>query len=103
MRILKRSWMQLEQHPNQMAFSILVTGLVLYILTLAPGLLWGGGDFSTFQTKAYTGQIESNVFGHPLWVILARPFLGLPVRDIAYRANLAAAFFAAGALAFIYL
>jgi hypothetical protein len=103
MNSLRRAWTHLERHPNQLALLVFFGSLPVYVLTLAPGLLWGGGDFSTFQTKAYTGQIESNIFGHPLWVILARPFLWLPVRDIAYRANLASAFFAAAALAFVFL
>ncbi|HLF28887.1 MAG TPA: DUF2723 domain-containing protein [Anaerolineae bacterium] len=86
-----------------LALGVFVAALVVYMLTLAPGLLWGGGDFATFQTKAYTGQIESNIFGHPLWVILARPFIALPIRDVAYRANMASAVFGAAALAFVYL
>jgi hypothetical protein len=103
MSTLKRTWIYFDQHSNQLALLIFFVSLLIYVLTLAPGLLWGGGDFSTFQTKVYTGQIESSVFGHPLWVILARPFLWLPVRDVAYRANLASAFFAAAALAFVFL
>ena len=100
---MKRVWQHLDQHPGRVAWLVFGVSLVVYVLTLAPGLLWGGGDFSTFQTKAYTGQIESNVFGHPLWVILARPFLWLPVRDMAYRANLASAVFAAAAVALVFL
>jgi hypothetical protein len=79
--------------------------LALYLLTLAPGLLWGGGDFATFQTMAYLLEIQlpSGIFGHPLWVILAHPFTWLPVRDVAWRANLASAVFAAGALVLVFL
>ena len=102
MRTLKRAWTHFDQHSNQLALLVFSVSLLIYVLTLAPGLLWGGGDFSTFQTKAYTGQIERNVFGHPLGVILARPFLWLPVRDVVYGANLASAFFAAAALAFVF-
>src|SRR5260221_924621 len=82
---------------------VFALALCVYIPTLAPGLLWGGGDFATFQTRLYTGELTGTIFGHPLWVILARPFLYLPIRDVAYRANLASAFFGAGALAFVYL
>ena len=88
---------------TQFAIVIFLVALIVYVFTLAPGLLWGGGDFATFQTKAYTGQIESNIFGHPLWVVLARPFIALPIRDVAYRANLASAVFGAAALAFVFL
>jgi hypothetical protein len=97
-----RLWQHLSQRPLLLAAGVFGVALLVYSLTLAPGLLWGGGDFSTFQTKLYTGQIESNIFGHPLWVILARPFLWLPLRDVAYRANLASAVFAALALAFVF-
>ncbi|MGC9082849.1 MAG: protein O-mannosyl-transferase family [Anaerolineae bacterium] len=85
--------------------SILILALALYIPTLAPGLLWGGGDFATFQLKAYLLEIDvpSGIFGHPLWVVLAHPFTWLPVRDVAWRANLASAVFAAGALILVFL
>ncbi|MCX7855312.1 MAG: DUF2723 domain-containing protein [Anaerolineae bacterium] len=84
---------------------IFVVALALYISTLAPGLLWGGGDFATFQTMAYLMEIQltGGIFGHPLWVILAHPFTWLPIRDVAWRANLASAVFAAGALMVVYL
>lgn len=85
----------LRQRRGLLAFSVFVTALLFYVATLAPGLLWGGGDFSTFQTRVYTGEIEATNFGHPLWVILARPFTWLPIRDIAYRVNLVSAVFAA--------
>ena len=84
---------------------VFLTSLALYIFTLAPGLLWGGGDFATFQTMAYLLEIElpGGIFGHPLWVILAHPFTWLPIRDVAWRANLASAVFAAGALTLVFL
>ncbi len=87
-----------------LSIALFAAGLALYISTLAPGLLWGGGDFATFQTMAYLLEIElpSGIFGHPLWVILAHPFTWLPVRDVAWRANLASAVFAAGALALVF-
>ncbi len=86
------------------ALALFAAGLVLYIPTLAPGLLWGGGDFATFQTMAYLLEIQLplGIFGHPLWVILAHPFTWLPVRDVAWRANLASAVFAAGALVLVF-
>ncbi len=84
---------------------VFVVVLALYIPTLAPGLLWGGGDFATFQTMAYLLEIQlpGGIFGHPLWVILAHPFTRLPIRDVAWRANLASAVFAAGALVLVFL
>ncbi len=84
---------------------VFLSALALYIPTLAPGLLWGGGDFATFQTMAYLLEIQlpGGIFGHPLWVVLAHPFTWLPIRDVAWRANLASAVFAAGALALVFL
>lgn len=85
--------------------AIFVMAMALYLLTLAPGLLWGGGDFATFQTMVYLLEIQlpGGIFGHPLWVILAHPFTWLPIRDVAWRANLASAVFAAGALVLVFL
>lgn len=84
---------------------VFLGALALYIPTLAPGLLWGGGDFATFQTMAYLLEIQlpGGIFGHPLWVVLAHPFTRLPIRDVAWRANLASAVFAAGALVLVFL
>lgn len=78
--------------------------LVLYTATLAPGLLWGGGDFARFQTWAYLGHFEGKVdiFAHPLWVYIAHPFTWLPIHDPAWRANFASAVFAATALVFCF-
>ncbi len=93
----------LRTHPAVIAFSIFMVSFAFYLMTLAPGLLWGGGDFATFQTRLFTGEIVSSIFGHPLWVVLAHPFLWLSVRDVAYRANLSSALFASVALAFVFL
>ncbi|MEJ5310693.1 MAG: DUF2723 domain-containing protein [Anaerolineae bacterium] len=93
----------LEKTPQWLAVGITLLSLLLYIVTLAPDMLWGGGDFATFQTRAYTLEIEPGVFGHPLWVILAHPFTYLPIRNIAWRANLASAVFAALAVLFVFL
>jgi hypothetical protein len=97
------AWQGRARWPGPTALAVFALALCVYIPTLAPGLLWGGGDFATFQTRLYTGELTGTIFGHPLWVILARPFLYLPIRDVAYRANLASAFFGAGALAFVFL
>lgn len=80
-----------------------LTASALYIPTLAPTVLWNGGDFAEFQTRAARLEIVPTVWGHPLWVILVHPFTRLPVGDVAYRANLATALIAALALALAYL
>ncbi len=91
-----------------MMLLIFVAALALYTATLAPGLLWGGGDFATFQTMAFLGGVEdirggAGIFYHPLWVILAHPFTKLPIRDVAWRANFASAVFGAAALTLLFL
>ncbi len=94
-----------RQRGHLLTLVVFLGALALYIPTLAPGLLWGGGDFATFQLKAYLLEIDlpSGIFGHPLWVILAHPFTWLPIRDVAWRANLASAVFAALALVLLFL
>ncbi|MCL4535465.1 MAG: DUF2723 domain-containing protein [Bacteroidetes bacterium] len=88
-----------------LAILVFILSLALYTLTLPPGLLWGGGDFATFQTRIYLGDFASDlgIFGHPLWVIVAHPFSWLPIRDVAWRANFATAVFAAAALTLVFL
>lgn len=94
-----------ERRAALASLLVFSAALVLYVVTLAPGLLWGGGDFARFQTWAYLGHIEGKVdiFAHPLWVYVAHPFTWLPIRDPAWRANFASAVFAATALVFIFL
>jgi len=82
---------------------VFIATLTLYISTLAPTVLWNGGDFAEFQTRAARLEIVPTVWGHPLWVILAHPFTLLPLGDVAYRANLATAVMGAMALALTYL
>lgn len=80
---------------------------MLYWFTLAPDVLWGGGDFATYQTRAYLNEVVENegntgIFNHPLWIIIAHPFTKIPLNTPAWRANLVAALFALAALGFIY-
>lgn len=63
------------------AFLIGLAALALYIPTLAPTVLWNGGDFAEFQTRAARLEIVPTVWGHPLWVILVHPFTRLPIGD----------------------
>lgn len=87
---------------------IFILSLAFYTLTLAPDVLWGGGDFATYQTMAFLGGVQdirgsAGVFYHPLWVLLAHPFTLLPIQTPAWRANFASAVFAAAALALVFL
>lgn len=93
------------RHAAPASLLVFCAALALYVATLAPGLLWGGGDFARFQTWAYLGHVEGKVdiFAHPLWVYAAHPFTWLPIRDPAWRANFASAVFASAALVLVFL
>src|SRR5713226_3241983 len=81
---------------------IFVVSLIFYIVTLAPTVQWG--DFGGFQTRVSIGELELHPFGHPLWNLVARPFVWLiPFGDDAFRVNLSSAFFASLALVMLYL
>ena len=82
-----------------LAFLCFVGGLVLYVRTLAPGLL--RDDSAEFQTLAYTLGM-THPTGYPVYLLLAKLFtLLVPVRDIAYRVNLLSAVLAALALSIL--
>jgi hypothetical protein len=93
-------------HPtNSFIQRILSSALVpaslaflLYVATLPPSVLWGGGDFARLQLWAATLHLEGGALGHPLWVLLAHPFTYLPVGDTAFRASLATAVMGAAGL-----
>lgn len=95
-------WGRISRRPWILSIGVFAIAMTIYGLTLSPGLSWGGGDFARFQTKVFSGELEGNVFGHPMYVILARPFTWLPIGDVAYRVNLASAVFGAAALVFVF-
>ena len=72
----------------------------VYLQTLLPGVGWG--DIARFQYVAQIWGIPHR-FGYPLYIALSRLFGYLPIRDLAYRANLMSAFFAAMAAVMVYL
>ena len=74
--------------------------LCLYIVTLAPGLL--PGDSGEFQTLAYQ-LANTHPTGYSTYLLLARLFILLPIKDVAYRVNLFSAVLGALAVAGIYL
>jgi len=103
---INRLWNNLDKNLGLLAALVFVVALALYMLTLPPGLLWGGGDFALYQTYAYQGSTDTSqvgVYEHVLWVILAHPFTRLPFHDAAWRANFASAVFGAAALVFVFL
>ena len=91
----------LDRYDALAAVIIFAAALAFYVRTLAPGLLLG--DSGEYQVLAYTLGLA-----HPTGYSILIPLLKLvtllvPVKDIAYRANLASAIFAALALALLYL
>lgn len=92
-------------HTQTQGFLIAACSLALYVLTMPPGLLWGGGDFARYQTGAYLGSLdgEVSVLSHYLWIVFTYPIVHLvPLHDPAWRANFATAVYAALALWFVY-
>jgi len=86
---------------KQRRWTVLLVALALYVITLAPTVLWG--DDAAFQRHIYTFEINLSPQGHPLWTVVARPFLYLPIGDVAYRANLVSAVFGALTLLLVYV
>ena len=83
--------------PVLAAGFIVVASAILYALTPAPTVLWG--DDAMFQQALAQGTLTN----HPLWGLLARLFARLPVGDLAFRANVASAVYAVGAVGFLFL
>ncbi|HUS15368.1 MAG TPA: DUF2723 domain-containing protein [Chloroflexia bacterium] len=72
--------------------------LLLYLPTLAPGLTWraGGDDAGDLITAAWQVGIPHPT-GYPLYILLARLLLTLPLGEPAWRTNLLSALAAAAA------
>ncbi len=79
-----------------------VLSFALYVVTLAPTVLWGGDDLARNQVWADTLHLEGGSIGHPLWVLIAHPFTWLPFGDIAYRATLSSAVLSALTLVVVF-
>ncbi|HEY3175497.1 MAG TPA: DUF2723 domain-containing protein [Candidatus Polarisedimenticolia bacterium] len=76
--------------------AVVLTALVLYLVTLAPGLLWG--DSAKFQRMAWEGELRFDETGHPLWVFLVHPLTRIPGLDSTRACNLSSAVLSAVAL-----
>lgn len=73
--------------------AVTLGSLCLYVLTLAPTVLWG--DDAELQRLAFTGGTPAAGRSYPLWLTIAHGFTHLPFGDVAWRANLVSATFAA--------
>jgi hypothetical protein len=70
--------------------------LLLYVLTVAPGLTWAhdGADGGDLIAACQSGGVP-HPGGYPTYCILARPLASLPLGDVARRYNLYSALAAA--------
>ena len=82
--------------PRTLAVGLVVCGV--YAVTLYPGVP-GGDAGELIAATATTGVPHPS--GYPLYVLLTKPFLWLPLFSVAWRANLASAAMAAAAAALI--
>lgn len=73
----------------------------VYLSTILPGMGYSG-DVAKFQ---YIGKILGipHAPGYPLYVLLNRLFVSLPIKSVAFRANLLSLFFGLITLVILYL
>ena len=82
------------------AFITFLTSFVVYIITLAPTVLYE--DSGEFVTGAHSlGVLHPP--GYPIYAILGKLFSYLPIFNVAWRVNLMSAFFAAVSAGILYL
>ncbi|HEX9500344.1 MAG TPA: DUF2723 domain-containing protein, partial [Thermoanaerobaculia bacterium] len=82
------------------ALIVFVIALATYLSTLAPTVaLIDSGELTDAAWSLGNGHPP----GFPLFVLLTHFFTLLPVHSVAWRANLASAFFSAAAAAFMAL
>lgn len=104
---MKSTRHRIAQSPIVWGISIFMLAVILYWFTLPPDVLWGGGDFATYQRRAILNEIIEEdpgpvIFNHPLWVLLTHPFTKIPINSLAWRANMATAVFAVLALVLLF-
>ncbi len=80
---------------------VIVPSAVIYLRTILPGMGYSG-DTAKFQ---YMGKILGipHAPGYPLYVLLSRLFLFLPLKSIAFRVNLMSLFFSVLTLILLHL
>ncbi len=82
------------------AIGIFLSSLALYSLTMAPTVIWG--DSANFALMVDQFLLDPAADGHPLYIILGKIFSFLP-GELALNLNFMSAFFAAMAVALVYL
>ena len=76
---------------------------VLYLLTLAPGVLWQ--DSGMFQVRVWLADLTGQLglaLSHPLYIVLCRAFTAVVPGDFAWRVNLFSGVCSAAAIGFIF-
>lgn len=75
--------------PGAVFFLTTLAALLVYWLTLAPDLIWAhfGVDGGELITAVFTRGLPHPP-GYPLYRLLSRPFVYLPLGSVAYRFNL---------------
>lgn len=81
--------------------AIVIAALSLYLITLAPTVLWGDSAF--FQRSAAEGFLKRDAGGHWLWLQFAQLATHLPLGNVAYRVNLLSALAATTTLLLLFL
>jgi hypothetical protein len=92
------------KHPERfLPVLLFLSLLVIYGLTLAPGLTWAnsGSDGGDLITAAATGGVPHPT-GYPVYILLVRAFQFLPIGSLAFRTNLLSALTAALAALLVY-
>ncbi|MEA2554448.1 MAG: hypothetical protein QOJ65_2624 [Fimbriimonadaceae bacterium] len=82
------------------AACLFILGLVTYIRTLAPDVLYG--DSGEFQVLAATGGL-AHATGYPIYLLMARVFTWLPFGTLAWKVNLLSAILACSAIGKVFL
>jgi len=96
----RRAFVHLDRGDVAIALLLALSALVVYVLTLAPGLL--PADVAEFHTLAVTlGYAHPT--GYPAYLLLAKTATVLPIGEVPYRVNLLSAVMAAAASGGIYL
>jgi len=83
------------------ALTAIASGILLYGITCAPGVLWQ--DSAMFQFRVWHGDLSGDLglpLAHPLYILLAKAFSMLPLGSIAFRVNLFSAVCGAACLGF---
>ena len=90
------------RHSAREIWIIVLTGavtLIVYILTLAPGITWShwGADGGDFLVAVYQGKLPHPP-GFPLYLIIGRLMLLVPVGSVPWRMNMLSAIMASGSV-----